>query len=110
MNNHIAPKNPGAADGKIEGTVERMAQGAHSRVDAASDAAGPAIEQMAAGAHRAINSADKAATNTVEALESAGIKSEELLDTSTAYMREHPLLSLGVAVAAGFMLSRLLLK
>jgi ElaB/YqjD/DUF883 family membrane-anchored ribosome-binding protein len=65
---------------------------------------------MAAGAHRAISSADEAATNAVEALEEAGVKGEKLLATSTAYMREHPLLSLSVAVAAGFVLSRMLLK
>jgi ElaB/YqjD/DUF883 family membrane-anchored ribosome-binding protein len=110
MNDTTAQTNSGAADSRIEGGVDRMAQSAHSGVDAASDVAGPAIDQMAAGAHRAINSADEAATSAVAALEAAGVRGKALLDTSTTYMRQHPLLSLGVAVAAGFVLSRLLLK
>jgi ElaB/YqjD/DUF883 family membrane-anchored ribosome-binding protein len=110
MNDHTAPTNSGPAANRMEEGVDRMAKGAHSGVDAASDAARPAIDRMAAGAHRAINSADEAATNAVEALDAAGVKGEELLATSTAYMREHPMLSLSVAVAAGFVLSRLLLK
>jgi ElaB/YqjD/DUF883 family membrane-anchored ribosome-binding protein len=110
MNDYIAPTNSGPTDSKIEKGVDRLAKGAHGGVDAASDAARPAIDRMAAGAHRAINSADEAATSAVEALEEAGVKGEELLATSTAYMRKHPMLSLGVAVAAGFLLSRMLLK
>jgi len=110
MNDHTATTNSGPGDSRFEEGVDRLARGAHSGVDAASDVAGPAIHRMAAGAHRAINSADAVATGAVDVLEEAGVKGEELLATSTAYMRKHPVLSLGVAVAAGFVLSRLLLK
>jgi ElaB/YqjD/DUF883 family membrane-anchored ribosome-binding protein len=115
MNDHTVSTNSGptdsrSADSRLEEKVDRLAQGAHSGVDAASEAAGPAIDRMAAGAHRAIDSADEAATNAVEALEAAGVKGEELLAAASAYMRENPVLSLSMAVAAGFVLSRLLLK
>ncbi len=91
----------------IEG-LERIAEGAHSGINAASEAAHPAIDRVASGAHKVVDNADQVAAHAAEAIGKAGVKGEELVAAGTSYMREHPLLTLGVAVAAGYVLSRLM--
>jgi ElaB/YqjD/DUF883 family membrane-anchored ribosome-binding protein len=88
--------------------MDRMAKSAHKGIDAASQAAHPTIDRAAAGAHRAVEGADELASHAADAIDRAGVKGEELLATSTSYMREHPLLTLGLAVTAGYVLSRIL--
>lgn len=94
------------------GGVERLAASAKSGIHSAADAAHPAIDRIASGAHRAVNSADEAANKATEALakagDKAGEKGEELYAAGTGYMREHPMFTIGVAMAAGYFLSRLL--
>jgi len=97
-----------AAAGKAPQTVDRLAKGAHSGIDAASQAAHPAIDRMASGAHKAVDNADQVAEQAAQALGKAGVKGEELVAAGTSYMREHPLFTLGIAVTAGYVLSRLL--
>jgi ElaB/YqjD/DUF883 family membrane-anchored ribosome-binding protein len=112
-NRNFVGTNSGPADTKAtkEG-VDRLAAGAHSGIDAASEAAHPAIDRIASGAHRAVNSADEAASHATDAIAKAGnkasVKGEELYAASASYMREHPVFTIGVAVAAGYLLSRLM--
>ena len=93
-------------------SVDRLASGAHSGINAAAEAAHPAIDRLASGAHRAVNSADEAANNATDALAKAGNKAgekgEELYAAGASYMREHPMFTIGIAVATGYLLSRLL--
>jgi ElaB/YqjD/DUF883 family membrane-anchored ribosome-binding protein len=96
------------AAAKIPEGVDRLAQSAHSGIDAASSAAHPAIDRMASGAHKALDNADEVANQAAQALGKAGVKGEELVAAGTSYMREHPLFTLGLAVTAGYVLSRLL--
>lgn len=110
MNEHTPNRtsNAGsAARPAIEG-LDRLSEGAHSGINAASQAAHPAIDRMASGAHKVVDNADQVAAQAAEAIGKAGVKGEELVAASTSYMREHPMLTLGVAVAAGYVLSRLL--
>lgn len=94
------------------GGMDRLAAGAHSGIHAAAEAVHPAIDRMASGAHRAVNSADEAANHATDAVaragNKAGVKGEELYAAGAGYMREHPVFTIGVAVAAGYLLSRLL--
>ncbi len=88
--------------------MERLAKSAHSGIDAASNAAHPAIDRIASGAHSAVGSADDLATHAADALDNASIKGEQLVASGSSYMRAHPLLTLGLAVTTGYLLSRLL--
>lgn len=92
--------------------VDRLAAGAHSGIHAAAEAAHPAIDRLASGAHRAVNSADEAANSATDALakagNKAGVKGEELYAAGASYMRDHPMFTIGIAVATGYVLSRLL--
>lgn len=102
---------PGDTNATPEG-VDRLAASAHSGIHAAAEAVHPAIDRMASSAHRAVNSADEAANHATDAMaragNKAGVKGEELYAAGAGYMRGHPVVTIGVAVAAGYLLSRLL--
>lgn len=83
--------------------VDRLVAGARSGINAAAEAAHPTIDRVAAAAHHAVDSADEAADN-------AGAKGKEFYASGVDYMRDHPLFTIGVAVAGGYLLSRLLAK
>ena len=95
--------------GAVARTVDQATGSAHRVIDKASDAARPAVDNIAAGAHQAVDKLAGAATQAAGTLEAKG---EQLWDaqarfseTCRDYVREKPITSLGIAVAAGFLLS-----
>ena len=106
----------GTAIGDPSGTmargVDQATASAHNVIDKASDAARPAVDRLASGAHQAV---DKMAGAASQAAETLDLKGEQLMDAQVRltencreYVRDNPLTSLGIAVAAGFLVSRLL--
>jgi ElaB/YqjD/DUF883 family membrane-anchored ribosome-binding protein len=100
------------SDRTLARTVDQASTGAHDAIDKVSDAARPVVDRIASGAHRAV---DKIASVAGQAAETLGVKGEQLknaqaqaLEQCRGYVRDHPVTSLGIAVAAGFLLSRLL--
>jgi ElaB/YqjD/DUF883 family membrane-anchored ribosome-binding protein len=102
--------------GPIQHTLERGAEkatvAAHDTIDSAAEATRPAIDHMVANAHETVDRAGVAAAHAAEAL---GIKGDQLNESSqriieraSVYVRENPVASLGMAVAAGYVISRLL--
>jgi ElaB/YqjD/DUF883 family membrane-anchored ribosome-binding protein len=101
-----------AADGgKSQHTLERGADkataAAHDAIDSAADATQPVLDDMVANAHEAVDRAGDAAA-------ALGVKGDQLSDNGKravqragGYLREHPVASLGMAVATGYVLSRL---
>ena len=98
------------------GTLGRVSAqastGAHNVIDKVSDAARPMVDRIATGAHQAV---DKIASAAGQAAQTLGVKGEQLnnaqmraMEQCRGYVRENPVMSLGVAVAAGFLLSRLM--
>jgi ElaB/YqjD/DUF883 family membrane-anchored ribosome-binding protein len=70
------------------------------------------IERVSDGAHRVVDSASNRASALADRF---GEKADELmemkddwLDTTRDYVREHPVASLGIALAAGYVLSALM--
>jgi ElaB/YqjD/DUF883 family membrane-anchored ribosome-binding protein len=70
------------------------------------------IDKAADSAHEAV---DKIASATNQAAEALGEKGEQLknaeqqlMEDCRGYVRDNPITSLGIAVAAGFLLSRVL--
>jgi ElaB/YqjD/DUF883 family membrane-anchored ribosome-binding protein len=70
------------------------------------------VEQIRTGAHSAV---DKAADATVQAAEVLGQKGEQLrnaeqecMEQCRSYIHERPFTAVGLALGAGFLLSRLL--
>lgn len=72
----------------------------------------PAVERVASGAHQAVDSIAGAANEAVESLSVKGGQLKEMqsrfLTSCSGYVQEHPVASLGIALATGFLLSRLL--
>jgi len=87
--------------------VDQASARAHTVIDKVSDAARPMVDRVASGAHQAV---DKIAA----AAGTLGVKGEDLKDAPMraieqcrGYVRDNPLASIGIAIAAGFLLSRL---
>lgn len=98
--------------GPLTRTVENAASGGHRAIEQASGLARPAVEQMAAGAHVALDRMAGAANQAAAALDMNAVKlrdtQQRMTESCRTYVREKPLASLGMAVAAGFVLSWLL--
>jgi len=74
------------------------------------DGVRPVVDRMAASAHVAVDNVAQAATHAADTL---GAKGEQIKQAQAQvmhgwveYVRANPLASLGIAVAAGFLLSR----
>ncbi|HEY5582080.1 MAG TPA: hypothetical protein VIK56_13135 [Rhodoferax sp.] len=102
-----------------EGAVNRASLSAHAVVnsivgaaDEAASEAKPAIDQVAAMAHQAVDKAAGAAAPTVDWLteqgESINARQKQLVAQTRDYVSTNPLKAVGMAVVAGFLLSRLI--
>jgi ElaB/YqjD/DUF883 family membrane-anchored ribosome-binding protein len=79
-------------------------------IDRAADKAGPAVDRLRSG----VNSATQAVHSGVEAVHTGVADLDQMqerwLEASRACVRDHPLVAVGVAVAAGMLLSRLMAR
>src|ERR1700758_5125381 len=80
---------------------------AHKSIESATEMAHPAIDHLASGAHETVG-------KIAESAESIGAKSERLLaiqrrmiEGTRGYVRENPLMTLGIAVAASWLIGRI---
>lgn len=105
--------------GATEGALSKTTSGAHAAVNSMAGAADemtrkakPAIDQMAAMAHHAVDRAAGAAAPTAEWLaeqgESLNAAQKSLVGDTCSYVSANPLKAVGIAVVAGFLLSRIL--
>ncbi len=119
---HTALGNTSSSSGMPMGTgdaLNKVSTGAHAAVNSFAEAADgavrkarPMIDQVAARAHGVV---DKAAATAVPAADWLDEKGERLdaaqkklvADTGT-YISANPLMSLGMAALAGFLISRLI--
>ena len=92
--------------------VDQASTGAHDAIDKVSDAARPVVDRIASGAHQAV---DKIASTAGQAAATLGVTGEQLknaqvqaMEQCRGYVRDNPVVALGIAVAAGFVLSRVL--
>ena len=100
------------ASGSVARTVDHATNTAHRAIDKASEAARPVVEQVTAGAHQTVDRLAGTATHVAETLDA---KSGQLRDAQARFsescrthVRDNPMTALGIAVAAGLVLSRLL--
>ncbi|HZE91952.1 MAG TPA: hypothetical protein VE029_09655 [Rhizobacter sp.] len=81
-------------------SVDRMAQTAHAAIDRVAEQARPAVDKARA-----------AATHAAAAMESKASQIGEMeaqwMDSCRAHVRQHPLSSMAIAVAAGMLIARL---
>lgn len=116
----FTPSNSGLSH-STDGMLTKASSSAHATVNsiagAAEDAARkakPAIDQVAAMAHKAVDKAAGAAAPAADWLaeqgDSLNITQKKLVADTSSYISANPLKALGIAVAAGFLLSRVLRK
>jgi ElaB/YqjD/DUF883 family membrane-anchored ribosome-binding protein len=90
------------------GVVNSMAEAA----DNAARKAKPKIDQVAAMAHQAVEKAAATAAPAVDWIgeqgESLNAAQKKLVSDTTAYIAANPLMSVGVAVLAGFCIGRMI--
>lgn len=102
-----------------EGVLTKTTAGAHAAVNSVADAADiaarkvkPTIDQVAAMAHQAVDKAAKSAAPAVDWIgetgESLNATQKKLITDTSAYIAANPLMSVGVAVLAGFFISRMI--
>ena len=104
-----------------EGILNKASSSAHAAVnsmagaaDEAARKAKPAIDQVAAMAHQVVDKAAGAAAPTADWLAAQGeslyATQKKLVADTCGYVSANPLTSVGIAVVAGFLLSRIILR
>lgn len=72
------------------------------------------INRMSDQAHQAVNRASEVAQQTAERLTARGQEwmssGNEWMENTRVYVREHPMAAVGMAIAAGYLLSRILAR
>ena len=111
--------NPLSPSGYPESALNKASSGAHAVVDSMAGAADeaarkakPAIDQVAAIAHQAVDKAANAAAPAADWLSRQGedltAAQKQLVSDATRYISTNPLKSVAIALAAGFVLSRII--
>jgi ElaB/YqjD/DUF883 family membrane-anchored ribosome-binding protein len=99
-------------------TVERRAKEAHDAVDAAAararERAAPAIDRVAHAAHQTVDGVAQAADGAVgwvgQSAEQWRVRQEQALEACRSSVRERPMVAIGIALAAGFIVGRWLVR
>jgi len=93
----------------IARTVDQAAQGMHSAINTASHDVAPVVEQLVAGAHQATDKRSGAAIHAAETITQKGRQARDVearfAESCRTHVRDNPVASLGITVAAGFAMS-----
>lgn len=100
----------GTLQHSLERGVDKATAAAHESIDSVSEAARPALDHMTSSAHTAVDRAGIAAGHAAGTVGGKGDRmnatSQKLIEQAGGFVRENPVASLGIAVAAGYFLSR----
>lgn len=97
--------------GRSADAIRQAASSAHGAVDQAAGKAKPAIDKAAQFAHQTVDKAAGAAAPAAawisEKTEVLKVTQKQVLDDTCNYVSAHPLRSVGIAAAVGFVIGRL---
>ena len=102
-------------------SVKSAVSGAHQAIDQLSETAHPAVSSVTSSAHKLLDRVVGSTTQMTDRLHETGARLKEtgarikeaelrMVDASTGYVREHPLKSVGIALAAGILVSSLVIS
>jgi ElaB/YqjD/DUF883 family membrane-anchored ribosome-binding protein len=91
------------ANSRVQGVADR----AHGYVDLARDGATTGAQQAAQAAHRRIDQAASGANAAADWLSQKASAPQAALDSACETIRARPLMSVGIALAAGYILGRI---
>lgn len=107
-----AQNTSGLSGGTKGANVNQAASGLHDKIDKASEAARPAVDRAASGAHETVDHLADMASRAAETAEQKSAEFKEMqakfMESATEYVQTHPMASLGIAIAAGFLLSKMM--
>lgn len=110
MKNLAAETPPRAA--QLAFSAEARGSGAHQAIDRFSEAVHPAVSRATAGAHRLVDRISDASGRVAQQVQKTATQlkdgEQRLVAAGSGYVREHPFKSAGIAMAAGFVISRLI--
>lgn len=90
---------------------QQAGNGAHQAIDRISEALHPAVTRAASGAHQLVERISSTSDRVAAGLEKTASRlkdtEQRLVGASSSFVREHPLKSAGIALAAGFLVSQL---
>lgn len=93
---------PSGVPGSVsDPAIERVARSAHSAVDRVAGSASSAVERMRTGVQGAMGTMS-------ERMHDLQSNREVWVDTARERVRENPLATVGIALAAGYLLARIL--
>lgn len=99
-------------NGNAQTSIDQAGDKAQDTVNKLADAARPAVDRIASSAHIAVDRLVKAASNATETLGARGEQINEIqqrmMEDARLYVRAKPVTAIGFAIAAGFLLSRLM--
>ena len=108
---HVPVADRGNIQHSLEGGVDKATAAAHHTIDSVSEAARPALDHIVSSAHVAVDRVGVTASHAATALGDKGDQlnssGKQMIERAEVYVREHPVASLGLAVATGYLLSRL---
>ncbi len=92
--------------------VDQATVDIHDGINAVSDAARPAVDRLASSAHTVVDQISGVVAHAAESIGAKGDQlkgtQDQLVESAREYLRERPVVSLGIAMATGYLLSRLL--
>lgn len=98
--------------GAVAQAVNAAGARAHGAIERMSAAAVPAVNRVAGSAHQAVDSATQFTGGVVKSMAASAdrlkVAPAQMTDECRGYVRANPLVSVGIALAAGYVLSRLL--
>jgi ElaB/YqjD/DUF883 family membrane-anchored ribosome-binding protein len=93
---------PAGVPGSVsDPAIERIARGAHSAVDRVAGTASTAVERVRSGVQGAVGTVN-------EKMSDLSASREVWVDSARERVREHPLATVGAALALGYLLARIL--
>lgn len=93
-------------------SVQDQSNAAHLKIDSASEGARPAVDRILTSAHQAVDKLSGFANVAAETVSEKTVQLKDaharLMTTGRTQVREKPAIAVGLAVAAGFILARIL--
>lgn len=122
MANQVIPENPldtARAAARIESGAERFKESTSNTVQTAKEKFAAAADQVEHGVHNATDASARAAVRATakaaelrergsEALDGARERANDAFDSMRDFVRERPAQSIAIALAAGWLLGRLI--
>lgn len=108
----IIPPNGSSGSMQGNGSSGKASSAVHSAIDEAARKAGPAIDRAASLAHDAADKVSTVGSQTADWMSAQGehlsAAQKKLVDDTCAYVSANPLKSVAMALAAGYVVSRIL--